>query len=287
MLVPYNVDVPMERWPFANWVLMTVTSVVSLGLFIAELQHDLHRIKVPSPGGSEITESIKKLEELRKAIEHPTAPAGSLQRGDDFRPWQLITYTLVHADPLHLIGNMVFLFCFGNAVNAKLGHGLFLGLYFCLGAVAGLAWLGLGKGLALVGASGAIMGIVGLFLVLYPNNDVSVFFWFTLAWMGSFEARSWAVALVGMAFDLLGTMFDGGAVAYVCHLGGELVGIAIGLGLVAWGLTPPSDGEQNLLQLWGVHPETKRRRRRRDVPLPISRATPGQEERPLNREDWT
>ena len=54
---------------------------------------------------------------------------------------QLLTHVLVHADLWHLLGNMWFLFCFGNAVNAKLGHAVYLTLYFCLGAVAGLAWV--------------------------------------------------------------------------------------------------------------------------------------------------
>ena len=76
---------------------------------------------------------------------------------------------------LHLLGNLLFLFTFGNAVNAKLGHLPFLALYFGSGAFAGLAWLLLGSRVPVLGASGAIMGITGAFLVLYPLNEISYY----------------------------------------------------------------------------------------------------------------
>src|SRR5207237_972692 len=66
---------------------------------------------------------------LRYALN--TGPSG-------FQPWQLVTYLFVHADFWHLFGNMLFLFCFGNAVNAKLGHLPFLGLYLLCGVLAGV-----------------------------------------------------------------------------------------------------------------------------------------------------
>jgi membrane associated rhomboid family serine protease len=282
MLVPYNVDVPMERYPVANWALIVVTILVSIGLMIGgrpKLKHQLDDV-----------EGFQDYHKLKNAIEERVErgpPVGCLDR-EHFHWWQLFTYTMTHADPFHLAGNMIFLFCFGNAVNAKLGHGTFLGLYVLLGAVAGGAWLALGQGTYLLGASGAIMGVVGLFLVLYPNNDVRVFYWLGFTLMGTFDVRSWAVALVAMISDLFGTLFSsvsGSAVAYICHLGGEFVGVGIGLGLVALKWVVPSEGEVNLLQMWGLHPPTKRKRRRRsEEPLPISRPEMG--EKSAKDEDW-
>ena len=116
---------------------------------------------------------------------------------------------------------MIFLFCFGNAVNAKLGQGLFLAAYFLLGALDGVAWLLLGNGMPVVGASGAIMGIVGIFLVLFPRNDVNVLYWFGGAYGGSFSIAAIFLILFYMTCDLIGTLTGGGGgVAYICHLAG-------------------------------------------------------------------
>src|SRR5437016_12455781 len=122
MLLPYNVDVPMERRPIVNWFLIAATCIISVAVWAepAELAFSL-----------------------------------VLWRDDDFRPWQPFTCVFVHADWLHLFGNMLFLFVFGNAVNARFGHGWFFALYTVTGVLSSLAWLALGDGGLLLGASGA------------------------------------------------------------------------------------------------------------------------------------
>src|SRR5205823_6429966 len=148
------VDVPMARVPVANWVLIGVTSLVTIAVWVHEARTADRDDQEP---------------------EYPLAlkPA-------DFSPTQLVTYQFVHADILHLAGNMMFLFVFGNAVNAKLGHWQFVVIYLLLGVLAGAAFIPFAGGLPVLGASGAIMGIVGVFLVLFPRNDVQVFYWFGL-----------------------------------------------------------------------------------------------------------
>jgi membrane associated rhomboid family serine protease len=69
-----------------------------------------------------------------------------LRRDNGFRSYQLVTALFQHAGLLHLAGNMLFLFVFGNAVNAKLGHPAFLAAYLGIGVLTGVAWLALGPG---------------------------------------------------------------------------------------------------------------------------------------------
>ena len=166
MLFPYNVDVPMERWPIANWAVIALTSVATFWGWA-----------------------------------NPDAEQWMLWRGDEFQATQLLTHMLLHADPIHLIGNMLMLFVFGNAVNARLGHIAYVLAYVACGVCAGLLWLATDGGEASLGASGAIMGVVGMFLVYYPKNDVSVFLWF----FGprTFQCSAYWIILMYVGFDLL------------------------------------------------------------------------------------
>ncbi|MHC4402869.1 MAG: rhomboid family intramembrane serine protease, partial [Planctomycetota bacterium] len=162
MLFPFNVDVPMERVPIANWIVIGLTCLVSVALLMADPRH------LPD--------------------------FAILKGGAEFSSLQLFGHLLTHGGTFHLFANMIFLFCFGNAVNAKLGHATFLVFYFGVGALSGGAWLVFGSGEPLVGASGAIMGVVGVFFVLYPRNDVSVFYWFLVV-VGTFRCPSMGIIL--------------------------------------------------------------------------------------------
>jgi membrane associated rhomboid family serine protease len=217
VLIPYNVDVPMERVPFTNWILIGITVLISL-------------LCIFDPSESLIDMLV-------------------LQRGDGFAPTQLGGYMLLHAGWLHLLGNMIFLFCFGNAVNAKLGHFPFLILYFALGILSGAAWLALGDGLFLVGASGAIMGIVGAFFVLYPRNDVNVIYFWGVT--GTFTMSSWIVILIYIGFDVLSLLkSSGSSVAYIAHVAGVVVGAMAAILLLVTGYIESERYEQNLLQVF-------------------------------------
>lgn len=217
MFFPYNVDVPMERVPIANWVLVGLTALVSIIIF---------------QSGSEAL--IMNL---------------PLWRGDNFSAIQLPGYALVHAGPVHLIGNMIFLFCFGNAINAKFGHVIFLAFYFAVAILTGLAWLAFGSGLVLVGASGAIMGVVGAFLILYPKNDVSVCY-ILIVRNGTFQMPSGLLIALYIVFDIWGlASTDVSPVAYICHVAGAVIGILVAVVLLKTGRIESTQYEQNLLEI--------------------------------------
>jgi len=223
MFLPYNVDVPMRQYPIANWAVITATCAVSLWLLTLE-----------------------------------SYPAWALNTPGSFSIVSILGSLFAHAGPIHLIGNMIFLFVFGNAVNAKLGHLPFLALYFVVGLVEGVVWSWLGSAPSL-GASGAIMGVVGAFLVFYPRNDVSVGYWFAFFAHGSFSVSACWVVAAYVAFDIWGLATGGsGGVAYLSHVTGALTGFGLALGAAAAGLFPSERHEENILEALGVrkHPDT-------------------------------
>jgi membrane associated rhomboid family serine protease len=185
MLIPYSVDVPMIRYPFANWVLMAVIALVSIGAWIA-----------PSRSSDQLrfVEDEQGVVHVVGDMQEPTPPLALKPRA--FAVWQLVSHIFAHGDIFHLAGNLVFLFVFGNAIDAKLGHLWFSLSFFFFGISAGLAWLIFGNGLPMIGSSGAIMGVTGVFLILYPRNDVVVFFWlWPLPWY-IFRVSSWILIVI-------------------------------------------------------------------------------------------
>jgi membrane associated rhomboid family serine protease len=218
MFLPYNVDVPMRRWPIANWMLIALTILISY-----------------------LAWQNGTIKELDWALSRRT-----------FAGDQLFSHVFVHADHVHLFGNMIFLFCFGNAINAKLGHFRFVLLYLALGALAGLAWLAAGGGGYAVGASGAISGVTGMFFVLYPRNDVSVFWWLGRH-IGVFQIAAYWVVLAYFLLDAASLALGvGGGVAYIAHVAGTLAGAALAVGMLYARLVRSNELEEDLLQVLGL-----------------------------------
>jgi len=230
LFVPYNVDVPMARWPIANWAVMLLTIVVSVSAF-------------PAMAGFSPTEKWRL--------------SGS---GAWWSDAGLIGSTLTHADPLHLIGNMLFLFVFGNAINAKLGHALFLSSYFLLGIVSAMAYGVVSDGTPALGASGAIAGITGMFIVLYPRNNVSIFFmiWVMLRpYVRTFGVSAWVV--IGCFFGkdllmqiLLSAGFGESGVALMAHLAGTAAGALLASALLLTDRLRPTEHEETALEVLGL-----------------------------------
>ena len=158
------------------------------------------------------------------------------------RDWdigQMVGNLFIHAGILHLVGNMLFLWIFGNAVCALVGNVQYGFLYLFLGMVASATHLAF-NGHPAVGASGAINGIVGMSLVLFPVNQLNCIYFFSfpfagIFWrFGKFTVKAYWMILFWLVFDLLGAIFGGGNIAYWAHLGGFGAGMAIGLLLIAF-----------------------------------------------------
>lgn len=148
-----------------------------------------------------------------------------LEPADVFVPenWTYVTYAFLHADIFHLGGNMLFLWVFGDNVEDALGHVKFL-IFYLACAVAG-AWL---HGVILpdsqaplIGASGAIAGIVAAYLILHPKVKV----WVLVLMRIPLRIPAWIpLALwVGFQFVMLGVQGDD-QVSWPCHVGGIIAG---------------------------------------------------------------
>ena len=144
----------------------------------------------------------------------------------------VVTHMFLHGGWLHLIGNMWFLWIFGNNVEDSMGHVRFAAFYLLAGLVAaGLqAAFNPASPIPMVGASGAIGGVMGGYVVLYPRVRVHLLLWFgfyvtTVAVPAVFMLLYWlALQLIGGATSLGA---EGGGVAFWAHVGGFLAGAAL------------------------------------------------------------
>ncbi len=143
----------------------------------------------------------------------------------------LVTHMFLHGGWLHLIGNMLFLFIFGDNVEEEMGHVGFLSFYLLAGfAAAGLQFASdPGSEAPMVGASGAIAGVMGAYLLLFPRAKVDVLFIFVV-FFRIFPIPAWIV--LGIWFGL--QVFNGatipadqGGVAYWAHIGGFVAGVVL------------------------------------------------------------
>jgi membrane associated rhomboid family serine protease len=146
---------------------------------------------------------------------------------------QLIGSAFLHGGFFHLLGNMLFLWIFGNAVCGAVGNAAYPFLYVFLAVLSGTCHL-LISGQPMIGASGAINGIVGMTLVFFPKNRIRTFYWFFIPvlWIvktGTFETKASWMILYWLIFDILGVIVGGEGVAYWAHIGGFAGGVTVGL----------------------------------------------------------
>ena len=163
----------------------------------------------------------------------------------------VFTAMFLHGGWLHLLGNMLFLLIFGNNIEDRLGHVRYALFYVVCGYAAsyGFALLNADSGDPLIGASGAIAGVLGAYLVLFPKARV----WVLVPFLVFLPLRLPAWLVLGFWFVLQAVYSSGegvaeaGTVAYAAHIVGFLAGM-----LLAWPLragTPPPPEPGRLL--WG------------------------------------
>lgn len=132
----------------------------------------------------------------------------------------------LHGDLMHLIGNLFFLVICGFAVEAAIGHLRFLVFYLITGIVGGLAhaWLDLNSSTPLVGASGAISGVMAMYLGVFRLKKIEFFYWF-LIFVGYFRAPALLILPFYIGKELFSYFSDpDSAVAFMAHAGGFVSG---------------------------------------------------------------
>jgi len=142
-------------------------------------------------------------------------------------PLTMITGMFLHGGPLHLAGNMLYLWIFGNNVEDAMGHVRFVGFYLLCGFIASLIHILYvpDSTLPMIGASGAIAGILGAYAVLFPRARIwTLVFVFFFVRMVSIPA----FVLLGVWFLLqLASIGQDSPVAWFAHIGGFVAGAAL------------------------------------------------------------
>jgi len=144
----------------------------------------------------------------------------------------LLTSMFMHGGWLHLAGNMLFLWIFGDNVEHRFGHVVYILFYAAAGIVASFAQIAVDptSTIPTLGASGAISGVLGAYLVLFPQNRVTVFLFRFLTQVPAIVAIGlWAVFqfLNGIGSFMVSEETVGG-VAYMAHIGGFIAGLIAG-----------------------------------------------------------
>ena len=211
MVIPIYDNDPLDRNPYAfvTWTFIAI----NIAVFLVQL------------GGSDDTTYAI----VRDFALIPAAVTGKLELGGGLPPiLSAFTYMFLHGGWSHIIGNMLFLWVLGDNIEDAFGSVRFFFFYLLCGAAGGLAHLAMYPDSAtpLVGASGAVSGVVAAYLMLRPCAKITILlFGFVPLWIGSaWVLGFWALMQVWNVMSA-----SGGDTAWWAHLGGLLVGAGLTL----------------------------------------------------------
>lgn len=214
-MIPLKDDVPTRTFPFVTISLIVVNCVI----FVIELLQGEHLVTFVNSFGAipyEVTTGID------------TEPL-------IFFPVRLTVFSsmFMHGGWSHLLGNMLYLWIFGNNIEDRMGHYRFILFYFLVGIAASFAQIAVSpfSTIPLIGASGAISGILGAYLLLFPKARVvtlvPLFVYFRVVRLPAYVVLGfWIVLQIVNGFVSLSYTAQGG-VAFFAHIGGFIAGLAL------------------------------------------------------------
>jgi membrane associated rhomboid family serine protease len=172
-------------------------------------------------------------------VRNVMVPGGYFQLGPSPNPvyLTLISSMFMHGSLLHLGGNMLFLYIFGDNVEHALGPIAFLAFYLGAGIVASLAQVLVDPSSLIpsLGASGAISGVLAAYLVFFPSNRVLVFaFYVTFLAPAVLVIGLWALLQFINGIGQIAVSEQTGGIAYMAHIGGFVTGLLVGLLSRSW-----------------------------------------------------
>lgn len=256
-MIPLRDTIPSRTPPIINYAMIVACSVVFFAQFsqptddtgpLAErfgmipkrvLDPDARIVRV------ERTAVVDSFGQVVHVVDRPRALADP-----PFTPWlTLVTCIFLHGGWMHFLGNMWFLHIFGDNVEDRLGHLGFLLFYLTSGVVAGVAQLisAPNSEIPTIGASGAIAGVMGAYLLLYPRARVItlipiVFVFQIIALPAPLFLGVWFILQFYQGMGAIGAEQTTG-VAWWAHIGGFAFGFAVAAGLRAIGQTRPPVAE--------------------------------------------
>ena len=223
ILIPVRVDTPRYRWPIAN--------VAILAILVAGCVWQISRYVVRD----------------EQALV-PYSLNGWYGPG-------MVTHMFLHPPVMHFIGTLLFLWVFGNAVCEKVGNLIYPLVFIALGAAAASVHNMAGGGEA-IGASGAINGIVGMALIWFPLETISLYYSVGVSSAnrskGGFEITVWWVVLLWILMAVFDAAFGSTCLVGWAHVGGFVGGMALACLLTVARIGTTYDNERTLLHLLGL-----------------------------------
>ena len=218
-MIPLKDLTPRQRFP-----------IITLLLIAANIAVFAHQVSLP-PKASE--SFVKRYALTPYNIQQ--ALAGHRYTLDDALV-PVVTCMFLHAGLLHIAGNMLFLWVFGGNVEDRFGAIGYLIFYFVCGIGSGLTQLffSWGSHIPSLGASGAISGVLGAYIVLFPTSRILtlvplLFFWFLARIRAVFFIGLWFLIQFLSGLGSLSSASTGGGVAWWAHIGGFLIGVIVAL----------------------------------------------------------
>lgn len=231
MILPVRTSIQPRRTPYANYALI----VVNIIIFFFELTTNAQGNTV-----------------LRPWVHNFMLKPNNMELS------QFISYAFLHGGWLHIIGNMFFLYIFGNNVNDKLGNISYICFYLAGGVASGLGHIILNAS-PVLGASGAVAAVTGAYLVLFPQSLITIIYWFFI--IGTLEVPAiYFIALKLILIDNVITANTAQDIAYEAHLAGYGFGIVSMLVLIGIGVV-----SSDHFDLFSMLRQWNRRRKFKDV----------------------
>jgi membrane associated rhomboid family serine protease len=222
-MIPLRAENPRRTFAIVNMLLI----LLNIAVFI-------YQVSLPQKAAERLVLRMGVVPERTERLltGGPVRPAGM-----EAAIVPLFTSMFLHGGILHLLGNMLFLWVFGASVEDHLGHLPYLMFYFICGLGAGLAHIvaNWGSHIPSIGASGAISGVMGAYIVLFPRSKILtlvpiIIFFFTVRLPAVLILGYWFVIQALSGLSSLGDA-DQTGVAWWAHIGGFLLGA-----FLAWGM---------------------------------------------------
>lgn len=235
--LPYSTDAPIYHRPIATVGLIILNTALFFAVPTRFLEPN-QALAFPTAGalddlGARASGEIGNGAELEPSENQlgQRTPKLILEYGAGLRPWQWLTSAFMHQDFFHLLFNMAALWAFGLVVEGKVGGFGFLGLYLCIAVgQSGLEQIMMlfSSGGGSLGASAAILGVLGMAIVWAPSNNFDVF-WFFAFRTGTFELSIAMYGFLAFVLEFVAMGFGGfGVSSSLLHLMGLGFGLALG-----------------------------------------------------------
>jgi membrane associated rhomboid family serine protease len=240
MVMPLGDEHPTRIVPIVNYVMIALNVLVfflqqsrpeAFTIAYAATPYEItHNVDIDGPvvvkrgTTGQDAEGRVRLESQDQVIQQAPVPFPVL--------FTLLSSIFMHGGFMHLAGNMLYLWIFGDNVEEVLGRVRYVLVYLTCGVVASLAHIALAPNSLIpsLGASGAIAGVMGMYVIWFPQNRVRVLAFRTITWMPALLVIGmWIVLQLVLGMGELSTVGEQGGVAYAAHVGGAAAGIVFGL----------------------------------------------------------